>query len=69
LKSIFWLGPYLTGLFLISYTGSFGGKGYIPFGWDFLVIAIFTVVIAKLAIATRQGANLPQYQIYCSESG
>lgn len=67
LKSIFWLGPYLIGLFLISYAGSFGGKGYIPFGWDFFVIALFTVAILTLAIATRQEVNLPQYEIYRAE--
>src|SRR5436190_8910122 len=41
-KTAFWMFPYLAGLILISYLGSFGGTGFIPFGWDFLVIAIFS---------------------------
>lgn len=64
LRSILWFGPYLLGLFFISYFGSFGGKGDIPFGWDFLVIAIFSIVILALAVATRQGATLSQFEIY-----
>lgn len=52
-KSIFWIAPYLGGLTLISYCGAFGGKNWIPFGWDFLVIALFSVVIFYLAIMTR----------------
>lgn len=70
LRSIFWIGPYLIGLFLISYLGSFGGKGYIPFGWDFFVIGIFSIVILMLAIITRRGVIMQQqYQIYRNEVG
>ena len=53
LKSAIWILPYLGGLTLMSYLGSFGGKNVIPFGWDFLVIAIFSFVILRLAVATR----------------
>lgn len=54
LKSIFWVVPYLGGLTLISYLGSFGGgKNIIPFGWDFLVIALFSTVVLYLAVFTR----------------
>lgn len=53
LKSIVWVVPYLTGLTLISYLGAFGGKNIIPFGWDFLVIGIFSIVILYLAVACR----------------
>jgi amino acid transporter len=53
LKSALWIGPYLSGLILISYLGTFGGKGIISFGWDFLVIALFSLVILYLAIKTR----------------
>ncbi|HEX2548793.1 MAG TPA: APC family permease [Gammaproteobacteria bacterium] len=52
-KSIFWIAPYLAGLTLISYLGAFGGKNIIPFGWDFLVIAIFSVIILYLAVKNR----------------
>lgn len=53
IKSALWLIPYFTGLALISYFGAFGGKNLIPFGWDFLVIGIFSVVILLLAVKNR----------------
>lgn len=53
LKAAIWVVPYLVGLILISYLGAFGGKNIIPFGWDFLVIAIFSFIILRFAIATR----------------
>jgi amino acid transporter len=53
LKSSLWLVPYLLGLVVISYLGSFGGKHIIPFGWDFLVIGIFSIVILYIAVAMR----------------
>lgn len=53
IKSAIWTIPYLGGLVLISYLGSFGGKNVIPFGWDFLVIAIFSTVILYLAVKNR----------------
>lgn len=53
-KALAWILPYLAGLIILSYCGSFGGKNWIPFGWDFLVIALFSVVIFYLAIKFRQ---------------
>lgn len=68
LKSLIWLFPYLSGLVLISYLGSFGGKNWIPFGWDFLVIALFSMVILALAVRCRQGVVKEQYELYRAES-
>lgn len=48
-----WMIPYFFGLVAISYLGAFGGKQIIPFGWDFLVIAIFSLVILFMAIRNR----------------
>lgn len=67
LRSIFWLIPYFSGLFFISYLGSFGGKGYITFGLDFLVIGLFSLVILTLALVTKKGVILSQYRIYQQE--
>lgn len=53
LKSTIWIIPYLSGLMLISYLGAFGGKHIIPFGWDFLVLAVFSVIILYLAVKSR----------------
>lgn len=44
-----WIFIYVACLGLISYFGSFGGKGAIPFGWDFLVIAIMTWFVFELS--------------------
>ncbi|EKD70642.1 MAG: amino acid permease [uncultured bacterium] len=53
LKSALWIIPYFTGLFAISYFGAFGGKNIIPFGWDFLVIGLFSMTILYLAVINR----------------
>jgi len=44
-----WVILYLLGIALISYFGSFGGTKQIPFGMDFAVIGVFSVVIYVLA--------------------
>ncbi|OGT45731.1 MAG: amino acid permease [Gammaproteobacteria bacterium RIFCSPHIGHO2_12_FULL_41_20] len=66
LKSILWVGPYLLGLFLISYLGAFGGKNILPFGWDFLIIGIFSIIILYLAIISRTNNVVEQYAHYRS---
>ena len=49
-----WLWPYLTGMAVISYLGTFEeGVGVIPFGWDVLVIAVFSIAIYALAMSVR----------------
>jgi amino acid transporter len=53
LQTGLWVVPYFSGLVLISYLGSFGGKNIIPFGWDFLVIGIFSLTIMLIAIKNR----------------
>jgi amino acid transporter len=43
LRGALWLLIYLPGVALLSYIGSvqFGGHGYLPFGWDLLIVAVF----------------------------
>lgn len=53
LKSALWVIPYFAGLILISYFGAFGGLNVISFGWDFLVIGIFSLSILYLAVKNR----------------
>lgn len=60
LKSGQWLAPYFIGMALISYLGAFGGKHIIPFGWDFLVIGLFSVGIFWLAVKNRAVINAGQ---------
>ena len=49
-----WTIPYLLGLLALSYCGSFGGKHYLPFGWDVLIIAAFSIVILILAVRSSK---------------
>ena len=44
-----WAIPYLVGLGIISYLSSYSGSNRIPFGWDFVIIAVFTLLIFFLA--------------------
>ena len=70
-KALFWLVPYLTGLFVISYLGSYGGgKNILTFGWDFLVIALFSAVIFCLAIYFRLNTSAveQQFALYQTEN-
>jgi len=52
-KAAQWLLPYLLGIGLITYLGSFGPrtKPVIHFGWDMGVIAVFSLVIYFWALA------------------
>jgi amino acid transporter len=50
-----WLWPYFIGMALLSYLGptDFAGIGVIPFGWDILVVAIFSLAIYYYAVSVR----------------
>lgn len=49
-----WMWPYLVGLNLISYFGSYGGgTGRIAFGWDFAFIALLCMLSLYLAVRFR----------------
>lgn len=62
LQGAIWVLPYLSGLMLISYFGSFGGRGDIPFGWDLVVMAVFSLVIMVLALTTRSKSCTTQFE-------
>ncbi len=52
LKKSWWLIPYIAGIGILTYFGSFGGgHNGIHFGPDFIVMAIFTIII--FIFATR----------------
>ncbi|WP_042525920.1 APC family permease [Coxiella burnetii] len=49
-----WMWPYLVGLNVISYLGSYGGGiNKIHFGWDFLYLAILCFCCLYLAVTFR----------------
>ncbi len=49
IKPTWWLVFYCVGLSIISYIGSFEGVGTLTLGYDFLTIAIFSVIVLKLS--------------------
>ena len=50
LKIGWWVVPYIILLGALSYCSSFGGgSGAIPFGWDFLWIAVLSIVFFLIA--------------------
>lgn len=52
-KAAQWLPFYLIGLGVLAWQGTYnGGRGNLPFGWDFLVIAAFSLGIYYWAQAT-----------------
>jgi amino acid transporter len=54
-RSAQWLPVYLIGLGIITWQGQFGpdNTGRIPFWWDMLIVAVFSLVIYYWAMATR----------------
>jgi len=54
LKGAWWLIAYLPTIALVSWGGSttFGGRGYLPYGWDLAVVAVIGVVFYFWGIAT-----------------
>jgi len=65
-RAAMWIIPYLLGLVCISSLGSFGGQQFIPFGWDFLVIGLFSIVIFYLAIRMRAMLSVEEANHYLS---
>lgn len=60
LSSGLWLFPYYIGLGIISYLGTFGnGINYIPFGWDFVVLFLFSLVIFYFSQISRIKVTKP----------
>jgi amino acid transporter len=57
-RQALWLLPYLLGLGIVSYLGDFGhGLALLPFGWDLVVIALFSVAIFYHGVACRLPAE------------
>lgn len=49
-----WMWVYFAGLAIISYLGGFGGgRNLIPFGWDFVIIGLFSMLTIWLALRFR----------------
>ncbi len=63
-RNAWWLIPYFAGMAIISYLGSFGGgKEVITFGWDFVVLAVFSIVIFYFAVKARLPTKIAALQV------
>ena len=45
-----WIWVFFIGSSIISHFGSFGGTGVLPFGWDFLAVALLSALSLWLAV-------------------
>ncbi len=52
-KAALWVMPWLGGLAIISWLGQFDGRKLIPFWWDLVIVAVFS--LAVYTAATRLG--------------
>ncbi|HWX11878.1 MAG TPA: amino acid:proton symporter, partial [Trinickia sp.] len=54
LKAAWWLVAYLPTMALLSLIGSkqFGGLGLLPYGWDMLTVAVFSLVFYFWGVAS-----------------
>jgi amino acid transporter len=54
-RSSSWLWPYFIGLGVLSYLSptDFGGTGLLPFGWDIVIVAAFSIAIYYYAMSVR----------------
>ena len=50
-KAASWLLPYLLGMGVIVYVSDFGPVGAITFGWDMLVVAVWSLIIFYWAVS------------------
>jgi amino acid transporter len=54
-RSASWLGPYFIGMAVLCYLSptDFTGIGVLPFGWDILIMAAFSIAIYYYAMSVR----------------
>jgi amino acid transporter len=63
-RASMWMWPYIAGLTLFSYLGTFGhGIGVIPFGWDLILLFLFSCFIMYLAQRFKLPADTTQEYI------
>ncbi len=52
--ALLWFVLYLVILFIFSWCGIYGGgKGWLPLGWDFLVLGVWTFIMFQFALVSR----------------
>jgi amino acid transporter len=57
-QSSLWIAPWLVGMAVLSKLGQFkGGSQTLPFWWDIVIVAVFSLAIYYLAVATALPAR------------
>lgn len=51
--AVIWFVIYLIFLFVFSALSIYGGNGWLPLGWDFAVIALWTLLMYQFALVSR----------------
>lgn len=65
LRPFYWFVFYITGITLFSWIGSFGGGlGLLPFGWDFIALAVFSTLVFIMALHSASPADHIKQKIY-----
>jgi len=69
LHGAWWLIAYLPTIAFVSWAGSttFGGKGYLPYGWDLLVVGVIGLVFYLWGV--RSGWRTPSVEAAELEAG
>jgi amino acid transporter len=52
-RAAVWFPPYIAGMAIISWLGQYDGRNTIPFWWDIVVVAAFSVLIYSVALSVR----------------
>ena len=68
MKGAWWLVFYLISLAAVSRIGSskFGGLGYLPYGWDLVVVAVIGLVFFLWGV--KSGWRTPSVESACEEA-
>ncbi|MBY0544122.1 MAG: APC family permease [Gammaproteobacteria bacterium] len=63
-RRAWWIFPYLIGMCITSYLGTFGGgRGLISFGIDFAVVGLLSLVIFSLAVYSLKFATVTESRV------
>jgi amino acid transporter len=63
LRAASWFWPYIGGMAIISWLGQYDGRGTIPFWWDLVVVAAFSLGIYLFALAVRLDPDRTKHYI------
>lgn len=70
IKHARWLLAYIAGINVVSYFGNFGGgTGFLPFGWDMAMLAVYALMCFRLGLADALAPERTQELVETSLRG